>query len=105
MAWDTLGKLADILRRPELHAHALKVAEDPRASIEERTAAVNFLPEYWGGDDPDGATVTLLEKLEKDPPDRDFLVTVLQARIELGLGDEFGAMSAIDDWDDAHEEK
>jgi hypothetical protein len=78
---------------------------DYRASIGERTAAVGFLPEYWSGDDCDEATASLLDALTDNPPDRDFLVGVMQARIELGLEDEFGALCAVDDWDDTHEEE
>jgi hypothetical protein len=29
----------------------------------------------------------------------------MQARIELGLDDGFGALCAVDDWDDAQEEE
>lgn len=105
VAWSVLDLVTEILRRPEHLAHALKVAADTRASAEERTAAVEFLVSYWDGDDPDEATVSLLEKLKADPPDRDFLVTVLQVQVELGLKDEFGAMFAVDDWDDALDEE
>jgi hypothetical protein len=34
--------------------------------------------------------------------DRTLLVTALQAKIELGIDDEFGALNAVDKWDDAH---
>lgn len=104
-AWDTLGNITAILPHPEHLGHALKVAADQRASLSERNAAVSFLPEYWGGDEPDTATADLLDELMKHPPDRHFLVTVMQARIELGIDNEFGALDAVDDWDDAHEEE
>ncbi len=104
MAWGMLGDIADILRRPEFLAHALKIAADKRASTEERTVAVSFMPEYWGGDAPDKTTVDLLQELKDSPPDRDFLVTVMQARIELGLDEELGALFAVEDWDDARGE-
>lgn len=104
IAWRTLALVTEILRRPEHLAHALKVAGDTRASVKERTAAVEFLSEYWGSDDPDEPTISLLRKLEKNPPDRDFLVTVMQAQIDLGLNNEFGALDTVDDWDDAEEE-
>jgi|GEM_PF-713171 len=104
MAWGVLGDIADILRRQEFLAHALKVAADKRASIAERIAAVGFLPEYWRGDDPDEATADLLQELKESPPDRDFLVTVMQARIELGLDEEWGSLFAVEEWDDAHGE-
>jgi hypothetical protein len=58
------------------------------------------LVSYWGSDDPDEATATLLHKLEENPPDRTFLLTVLRAQIELGLNDEFGALFAVEDRDD-----
>lgn len=101
MAWGMLGDISDILRRPEFLAHALNVAADKRASTEERIAVVEFLPEYWGGDVPDQATAGLLQELKDSPPDRDFLVAVMQARIELGLDEELGALSAVEDWDEA----
>lgn len=103
-AWGALGDTADILRRPEFLAHALKVAADKRASTEERIAAVEFLPEYWGGDIPDEATAGLLQELKDSPPNRDLLVAVMQARIELGLDEELGALFAVEDWDDAQVE-
>ena len=103
-AWEILAETCDLIRRPDHLAHALEVAGDARASTDERQAAIGFLISYWGSDDPDEATATLLRKLEENPPDRTFLVTVLQAQIELGLNDELGALSAVDDWDDAREE-
>lgn len=47
----------------------------------------------------------LLTTLEKKPPSRYFLISVLQAQIWLGLNDNLGAMFAADDWDDANEEE
>lgn len=38
------------------------------------------------------------------PPNRSFLVSVLQAQIELGLNNELGALRDVDDWDDAEDE-
>lgn len=104
-AWETLARISEILRRPEHLAHALKVAADTRAATYERQAAIGFLVEYWGSDDPDEATATLLWKLEKKPPDRTFLVAVLRAQIELGLNNEFGALAAVDDWDAAEQDE
>lgn len=104
MAWGVLGDISDILRRPEFLAHALKVAADKRASTEERIAVVEFLSEYWGGDVPDEATAGLLQELKDSPPDRDILVAVMQARIELGLDEELGALFAVEDWDEAQVE-
>ena len=102
---ETLARISEVLRRPEHLAHALKVAADTRASTDERQAAIGFLISYWGSDDPDEVTATLLWQLERNPPDRTFLVTVLQAQIDLGLNDEFGALASVDDWEDAEEEK
>lgn len=105
MAWDSLGDLSGLARHPEHLAHAHKVAADTRAAEEEREGAVMFMSEYWAGEEPDQATAELLWKLEKNPPSRGFLVTVLQAQIELDLNNEFGALVAVDDWDDAEEEE
>ncbi len=103
-AWETLARISEILRRPEHLAHALKVAADTRAASRERQAAIGFLVSYWEGEEPDDSTANLLWELEKNPPDRTFLVTVLQAQIDLGLGSEFGALDAVEDWDEAHDE-
>lgn len=103
-AWGSLTHIAETLRRPEHLAHSLKVAADKRASIEERITAVEFLSEYWGSEDPDAATANLLSELEKDSPDRSFLVTVLRTQINLGLGDELGALFAVEEWDDNNED-
>ena len=105
IAWETLELISEILRRPEHLAHALKVAADTRASSVERQAAIGFLVVFWEIDDPDEATATLLSKLKENPPDRTFLVTVLQAQIELGLNDEFGALAAVDDWEDSEQDE
>jgi len=99
-AWKQLTCLTNILRRPEHLAHAIKVAANPRASIEERTAAVEFLPKYWGGDDPDDATTNVLQELAQGPPARSVLVAVMHARLELGLESTLGALCAVEDWDD-----
>jgi len=99
-AWLALGELSRFLRRPE-HLHlALETAASIRNSAEERESAVQFLVDYWAEEDPDEATVGLLERLRKNPPNRDFLVTILQAQIDLGLNDEFGALMEVDDWDE-----
>lgn len=104
MAWFALGELSTFGRQPEHLAHALKVAADPRGADVEREGAIQFLAAYWDEDDPDKATAELLNELEKEPANRDFLVTVLQTPIKLGLNDGFGALCAVDDWDDAEEE-
>jgi hypothetical protein len=103
MAWGALGDLSTLARRPEHLAHAQKVAADSRAADEEREGAVMFMAEYWEKEDPDQATAELLWKLEENPPSRGFLVTVLQTQIDLGLNDEFGALFAVGEWDDAEE--
>ncbi len=102
-AWEVLGEISEIHRRPEYLAQALKVAAENRASSSERMAAIDFLVSYWAGDEPDEATLNLLWTLVQNPPDRSFLVTALQAQIEFGIGDEFDAMCAVDDWEDANE--
>lgn len=104
-SWKQLGLIAEIDRQPAHLDHALKVAADKRAAVREREAAVSFLPDYWGGNDPDKATRSLLAQLKVTPPDRDCLVTVLRARIDLGLDNEFGALCAVDEWDDADDEE
>jgi hypothetical protein len=103
-AWAALGDLCDFRRLPDHLSQALKTAADERRSDEEREGAIQFLVSYWADEDPDEATVGLLEKLRKNPPNRSFLVSVLQAQIELGLNDEFGALCDVDDWDDAEDE-
>lgn len=105
VAWFALGELSSIDPQPEHLAHALKVAADPRGADVEREGAIQFLATYWSGNDPDPATADLLDALAKNPANREFLVTVLQTQIELGLNDEFGALCAVDDWDDAEEEE
>lgn len=104
-AWSQLGEISQVVRDPAYLAFALKMAGDTRAPLDERQAAVEFLPVFWGVDDPDEATATLLGELEKEQTDRTFLVAVLQVQIEMGLNDEFGAMFAVDEWDDANEEE
>ena len=101
LAWRALALIAPILRRPAHLAHALTVAENKGASVEERDGAVQYLAAYWTDEEPDETTASLLEALKSDPPTRDFLIIVLQTQIDLGLNDEFGALVAAEDWDDS----
>jgi hypothetical protein len=103
-AWSALGELSGFWRRPEHLSQALKTAAEERNSDEEREGAIQFLVSYWAEEDPDAATIDLLEQLRENPPNRSFLVSVLQAGIELGLNDEFGALCDVDDWDDAEDD-
>lgn len=103
--WRALGVLSGIIRRPEYPARALEVAGDPRARIDEREGAVLFLGAYWRDRGPDEATAELLHELEKDAPNRRFLVSVMVTQIDLGMNDEFGGMIATDAWDEAHDER
>ena len=104
-AWMQLGEICGTVRDPATLALALEIAANPRLTDDERENAVNFLHEFWGDDDPNEATRNLLAILEKNPPSRDFLISVLQAQIALGLNNNLGAMCAADDWDDANEEE
>jgi hypothetical protein len=99
-AWYQLGLIAKIVRVPEYLALALDVARKQRAPDSERRAAIEFLPDYWGCDEPDQQTVDLLRALEEKPPSRSCLVGILQIQINFGLNDEFGALFAVDNWDD-----
>lgn len=103
LAWKALGHIADVLRRPAHLPHALEVAGNSQASAEERDGAIRYLVAYWAEEEPDEPTVSLLKVLEKDPPTRDFLITVLQAQIDLGLNNEFGALASAEDWDDEND--
>lgn len=105
IAWFALGELSAFGRQPAHLAHALKTAADPRGADVEREGAIQFLAAYWGEDGPDDATAELLDDLEKNPANRDLLVTVLQTQIDLGLKDGFDALFAVDDWDDAEVEE
>jgi len=43
----------------------------------------------------------LLQKLENEKDiERDLFVSVLQTQIDLGLNDEFGALYAVEAWDE-----
>lgn len=103
-AWMTLSELSHFCRRPAHLPLALETAADKRRPDVEREGAIQFLAAYWADEAPDKATIDLLEDLHLNPPNRDFLVTVLQARIELGLDDEMGALFDVEDWDDAEDE-
>ena len=104
IAWETLALIARVLRRPAHLAHALAVTMNNRASEEERDGAIRYLLAYWEDEEPDEKTVLAFQTLEEDPPSREFLVSVLQAQIDLGLSNEFAALAATGDWDDAHED-
>jgi hypothetical protein len=99
-AWDQLGQIAELVRDATHLELALECAADGHSLSDERQSAIAFLVEYWGGDDPNQETAELLWSLEKCAPGRSFLVTVMQAQIDLGLNDEFGALIAVEDWDE-----
>ena len=50
-AWNALKRISEVLHRPEHLAHAHKVAADKRASIAERTAAEEYLSDFWDDDE------------------------------------------------------
>jgi hypothetical protein len=104
-AWLALGELSRYLRRPDHLSLALATAAATRNSVGEREGAVQFLVDYWAEEEPDEATVALLEGLCENPPNRGFLVTVLQAQIDLGLNDELGALMEVEGWDEEYEEE
>lgn len=103
-AWQALGLLSDVRRRPEHLAHALKIAANRRHSEDERRGAVLFLVDYWSGEEPDEDTAAVLRRIRSKPPSRSFLAGVLEAEIELGLNGEFGALMEVEDWDEGEDE-
>jgi hypothetical protein len=102
-AWTQLSMISEVVREPAHLELALKTAADEKVSSDVRNCSVNFIPEYWGSDDPDEATVKLLDALLTAPPCRRLLVSVLQAQIDLGLSNEFTALAAVGNWDDDEE--
>jgi len=99
-AWRCLAEVSEVLRRPAYLEFARKVSGDPKASEQERDGALDFLGSYSRGEEPDEATIKLLDDLEESAKSRDFLVSVKQAQIDLGIEDEFGAMMAVDYWEE-----
>lgn len=104
-AWTQLSMIAEVVREPAHLELALETAGDVKISSDVRESAVDFIPEYWGGDEPDEATVKLLSALVTAPSTRGLLVSVLQAQIDLGLSNEFAALAAVGDWDDDEDEE
>jgi len=104
-AWTQLSMIAEVVREPAHLELALETAGDAKISSDVRSCAINFIPEYWVGDEPDEATVTLLTTLKAAPSTRGLLVSVLRAQIDLGLSNEFAALAAVGDWDDEDDEE
>jgi len=104
-AWTQLSMICEVVREPAHLELALETAADGKISSDVRSCAINFIPEYWVGDEPDEATVTLLTTLKAAPSTRGLLVSVLQAQIDLGLSNEFAALAAVGDWDDDEDEE
>ncbi len=103
-AWNSLGDIAEmVVRNPAHYRHALVIAADKRVPPRERFAAIEFIVQYHGAEEASEETGELLRNLESHPPDRSFLVGVMQAQIDFGLNSEFGAMNAVGDWDDREE--
>ena len=99
--WRQLAAISEVVRELGWLELALQTAGNKKLRPDEREAAIEFLREFWNGDTPDAATESLLGDLEKDPPTRSFLVSVMQAQIDMGLSSEFAALNAVDRWDDA----
>lgn len=102
-AWEQLSEVCLHVRDPAWLALALKVAANPGKTSRERMGAISFLSYFWSVEDPDDATIDLLETLAADPPDRDLLMSALVALIEFGLADKMSALIAMEDWDEEHE--
>ena len=104
-AWNSLGDIAESIVRNSAHyRHALVIAADKRVPARERFAAIEYIVQFHCAEEVSEETEELLRELETDPPDRSFLVGVMQAQIDLGLNSEFGALAAVGDWDDRERE-
>jgi len=103
LEWETLSEISSVVRDPAHLRHAVTIAEDTRVPSPERAAAVEFLTQCQG-EKIDAEIPELLFKLQKEAPDRTFLVGIMQAQIDLGLSSEFGALDAVGDWDDQEEQ-
>lgn len=102
--WEILTEISTVVREPAHHRHAVTVAEDARVPSVERAAAVEFLNQWHSDEEEVGEEMSeLLFKLEKEAPDRTFLVGIMQAQIDLGLNSELGALDAVWDWDERDE--
>lgn len=100
-AWNRLEEMTEVFCRPDHLAFAQEVVVNKGVSEPERNGAFGFLVAHWSmQEEVDEATVTFLAKLKKKPPNREFLVFVLQAQIDLGLASEWDGLSAVSDWDD-----
>jgi hypothetical protein len=103
--WRLLGTASAVVADPRVLEAALNVAADRKVSSIERIAAVEALVAFCGEDmEPTDEMIEVLDWICNDEKlmDRTLLVTALQAKIELGIDDEFGALNAVDKWDDAH---
>jgi len=76
-AWTQLRMICEVVREPAHLELALETAGDAKISSDVRSCAVDFIPEYWGVDEPDEATVKLLSALLTAPSTRELLVSVL----------------------------
>lgn len=103
-AWSHLGCISAAVCDPAWIDLALTLAGDKNHPTPDREATLNFLQEAWNDTLDENAEAKLLN-LQADPPSRSFLVGVMSLLIELELSNEFAAMDALDDWDDAHDEE
>jgi len=101
-AWERLARCWHLIHDPEIVRLAVKTATDHRAGLPERNVAIDFLSQTGTEDGAPPEVADALESVVDDPPDRDTLVSALQAQIELGLDDKLGALFAVEHWDDAH---
>lgn len=101
-AWERLARCWRLTHDPEIVPLAIKTATDRRAGFPERNAADALLSQTGSEDGATPEVEAALESLVADPPDRDTLVSALQAQIELGLDGELGALFAVEHWEDVH---
>ena len=102
-AWSHLGCISAAVCDPAWIDLALTQAGSKNLPDSDREATLDFLQEAWN-DTLDENTEEKLLNLQEDPPSRSFLVGVMSLLVELDLSNEFAAMDALDNWDDAHDE-
>ncbi len=99
-AWRQLADICCVVREPAWMALAKTTAADAKASEAERLGALELVANFAGTGGLDDETLALLDKMVAEAPSRDFLVDLMQLRIELGLSHQSQALMAVEAWDE-----
>ena len=100
--WDTLAQISLYEMKAEILKEALSVFGNEKCRVEERYGALLCVLTHW--EKGDEKTTKLINQVRKNPPNEDFLMSILDAEVDLGLLDPMAAMVELEDYREANDE-